>query len=168
MLNPLKYMFCEEEIFLGEIDQIAEILHGYKQDPRYLLAILLDIQAKEKYLSPSAMSRTAEYLGVPEGRVYAVATFYSTLSLKKKGRSVIRVCGGTACHLRGSAAVMAEFERLLGIKEGETTADGRFTLETVYCLGCCALAPSAVCGGRLCAQMTPAKAAEVLAREAAL
>lgn len=152
---------------MGEIDQIAEILHGYKQDPRYLLAILLDIQAKEKYLSPAAMSRTAEYLGVPECRVYAVATFYSTLSLKKKGRCVVRVCGGTACHLRGSAAVMAEFEKQLGIREGETTDDGSFTLETVYCLGCCALAPSVACGGRMYVQMTPAKVAEVIAKGAA-
>ena len=80
---------------------------------------------------------------------------------------LLDVCGGTACHLRGSAAVMAEFEKQLGIREGETTDDGGFTLETVYCLGCCALAPSVACGGRMCVQMTPAKVAEVIAKGAA-
>ena len=101
---------------MGEIDRIARVLRVYPQDPRYLLAILLDIQEKEKYLSTSAMKQTAEYLSVPDSRVYAVATFYSTLSMRKKGRKIIRVCMGTACHLRGSGSVLEEISKQLGIK----------------------------------------------------
>ncbi|MFA5456733.1 MAG: NAD(P)H-dependent oxidoreductase subunit E, partial [Synergistaceae bacterium] len=100
---------------MGEIDRIAEILHKHKQDPRYLLAILLDIQESENCISIEAMRAAAEYLGVSESRVFAVVTFYRTLSQKKKGRRIIRVCTGTACHLRGSAAVLQELEKQLAI-----------------------------------------------------
>lgn len=150
---------------MGEIDLIAGILHGYPQNPRYLLAILLDIQEQEKYLSKSAMHMTAEYLGVPDSRVYAVATFYSTLSLKKKGRVIVRVCMGTACHLRGSASALSEFERLLGIKNKGTTDDGKYTLETVNCVGACALAPVITTEQKTFTRVMPSGVADLLAGE---
>ena len=149
---------------MGEIDLVAEVLRDYPQNPRYLLAILLDIQEKEKYLSPAAMHMTAEYLGVPDSRVYAVATFYSTLSLKKKGSVIIRVCMGTACHLRGSASVLAEFEKLLGVKNKGTTEDGKYTLETVNCVGACALAPVITTEQNTFTRITPSGVAELLAK----
>jgi NADH-quinone oxidoreductase subunit E len=151
---------------LGEIDRIAEIMHSYKQDPRYLLALLLDIEESENHISTEAMRAVARYLGVSESRVYAVATFYRTLSLKKKGRKIIRVCMGTACHLRGSAAVLHELEKGLGIKVGEATEDGKYTLETVNCVGACALAPVVTCGDDSFGRMDPAKAAELITRGA--
>lgn len=153
---------------LGEIDRIAEVLRSYPQDPRYLLAILLEIQEKIKYLPTSAMRSVADYLSVPDSRVYAVATFYSTLSLKKKGRKIIRVCMGTACHLRGSASVLDELSKQLGVKTGDTSADGEYTLETVNCVGACALAPVMIADDRTYGKMAPTKVADVLAKEAAL
>ena len=153
---------------MGEIDRIARVLRVYPQDPRYLLAILLDIQEKEKYLSTSAMKQTAEYLSVPDSRVYAVATFYSTLSMRKKGRKIIRVCMGTACHLRGSGSVLEEISKQLGIKTGETSANGEYTLETVNCVGACALAPVIIAEDRTYGKMSPAKVADILVKEAVL
>lgn len=150
---------------MGEIDRIAEILHKYRQDPRYLLAILLDIQESEKYISIEAMRAAAEYLGVSESRVFAVVTFYRTLSREKKGRRIICVCTGTACHLRGSAAVLEELEKQLDVKIGGVTEDGEYTLETVNCVGACALAPVVTCGENSFGKMEPSKVAELLAKE---
>ena len=156
----------EGAVFLGEIDRIAEVLLTYKQDPRYLLAVLLDIQESENYISTEAMRAVAQYLGVSESRVFAVATFYRTLSMKKKGRKIIRVCMGTACHLRGSAAVLHELEKRLGIKAGDVTENGEFTLETVNCVGACALAPVITCGDDSFGRMDPAKTAELITKGA--
>ena len=156
----------EGAVFLGEIDRIAEILHKHKQDPRYLLAILLDIQESENCISIEAMRAAAEYLGVSESRVFAVVTFYRTLSQKKKGRRIIRVCTGTACHLRGSAAVLQELEKQLAIKIGGVTEDGEYTLETVNCVGACALAPVITSGENSFGRMDPSKAAELITKGA--
>ena len=109
------------------------------------------------------MRATAEHLGVSESRVFAVVTFYRTLSQKKKGRKIIRVCMGTACHLRGSTAVLHELEKKLGIKSGGVTEDGEYTLETVNCVGACALAPVVTAGENSFGRMEPSKAAELLA-----
>lgn len=151
---------------MGEIDRIAEILHKHRQDPRYLLAILLDIQESENYISIEAMRTVAEHLGISESRVFAVVTFYRALSQKKKGRRIIRVCTGTACHLRGSAAVLQELEKQLAIKTGGVTEDGEYTLETVNCVGACALAPVVTSGENSFGRMGPSKAAELLAEGA--
>ena len=151
---------------MGKIDRFAEVLHKHKQDPRYLLAILLDIQQSENYISNDAMRAVAEYLGVSESRVFAVVTFYHTLSLKKKGQKIIRVCTGTACHLRGSVAVLHELEKKLGIKSGEVTEDGKYTLETVNCVGACALAPVVASGENSFGRMEPSKVVELLTKGA--
>ncbi|MDE4908692.1 NAD(P)H-dependent oxidoreductase subunit E [Methanogenium marinum] len=114
-----------------------------------MLAILQDIQEKEHYISVDVMRSVACYLDVPESRVYSVATFYKALSLVPLGKNVIKMCNGTACHIRGSPEVMKAFEKELGIKNGETTEDGMFTLQTVNCLGACALAPVVTVNGRV-------------------
>lgn len=126
---------------LGKIECIDELIRKYPSEPRFLLPLLQDIQEAEKYLPVEAMKAVASHLGVPESRVYAVATFYGSLSLKKKGKKVVRVCMGTACHLRGAGALVTELEKELGIQNGGTSPDGLFSLETVNCLGACALAP---------------------------
>ncbi len=132
---------------LGKISRTTqEILSTYPPHPRFLLPILQDIQAARKYLPVSEMKAVAEYLDVPDSRVYAVATFYKSLSLVPKGDVEIKLCMGTACHLRGAGAVLAKLERALGVENGSTTPDGRFSLETVNCLGACALAPVVVAG----------------------
>jgi NADH-quinone oxidoreductase subunit E len=143
-------------------DEIAAILERHPQCPGELLAILLDIQETFRYLPKAALKEVARYLGVPESRVYSVATFYKAFTLKPRGERIIRICLGTACHLRGGPAVLERFAELLGIKPGETTPDGRFTLETVNCLGACALAPVVMIGEETYGQMTPEKVEKLL------
>lgn len=133
---------------MGKAGRVEMVLRSYPRDQRYLLAILLEIQEKEKYLSVDSMRNVAEYLSVPESRVFAVATFYGTLSLKKKGARVIRVCNGTACHLKGAASVLQGLARTLGVEPPGTTADGEYSLESVNCVGACALAPVVMVGDR--------------------
>lgn len=142
--------------------EMAEVVERHPRRPGELLAILLDLQETYHYLPRTALKEVARYLAVPESRVYSVATFYKALTLKPRGERVIRTCLGTACHLRGSPAVLERIEAVLGIKPGETTADGRFTLETVNCLGACALAPVVVIGEETYGQMTPDKVEKLL------
>lgn len=120
---------------------MQQIIGVYPREPRHLLAALQDIQAHYSYISVESMRSVAEYLGVPESRVFSVATFYKALSLVPQGKKVIKVCTGTACHLRGAPGVVKAVEGLLGIKNCETTADGLFTIQTVNCVGACAMAP---------------------------
>lgn len=122
-------------------ERIREILHSYEADQRYALAILQDMQREFQYIPREGMEALAEYLGCPESALYSMATFYKALSLVPKGRHIIKCCDGTACHIRGASTVVDGVIRELGIRPGETTPDGWFSLETVNCLGSCALAP---------------------------
>lgn len=126
-----------------EID-IDEIIERYPGRPEYLIFLLQDIQAAFNYISPEAMQLVCDHTGVPNSQAYAVATFYQSFSLEPKGEHEIRVCLGTACHLKGAPRLVDEIGRTLGIAPGETTADFKFSLETVNCLGACALAPVVV------------------------
>ncbi|RPJ01893.1 MAG: NADH-quinone oxidoreductase subunit NuoE, partial [Candidatus Aminicenantes bacterium] len=128
-----------------------------------LIQVLQEIQDRFHWLPPEALEHVADALGVPLVRVYGVATFYKSFSLSPRGRHTCTVCMGTACHVRGGAAVLEQFERKLGIAAGQTTADGKYTLERVNCLGACALAPLAVVDGRYYSQMNETKAEAVLA-----
>jgi NADH-quinone oxidoreductase subunit E len=130
---------------------------------RALIRVLQDIQDRFHWLPPEALEHVADALGVPLVHVYGVATFYRSFSLSPRGRHICTVCLGTACHVRGGEAVLEQFERRLGISAGQTTPDGKFTLERVNCLGACALAPLAVVDGRTYSQMNEAKAEAVLA-----
>jgi len=109
-----------------------------------LISILTDIQRQCSYLPKSALERVAERLEVPFSRVFGVSTFYKAFSLEPRGKCLVQVCMGTACHVRGAQPILEEFERVLGIKAGMTTEDGMFTLTTVNCVGACALGPVAV------------------------
>ncbi len=124
-----------------DADRIDRILekHGYRHSA--IIGILQDVQNLENYLSEEALRYVSEKLGLRLTRIYDVATFYTGFSLLPKGRHVIKVCCGTPCHLAGSVDNMEEIKRKLHLKEGETTADGSFTLEIVNCPGNCALAP---------------------------
>lgn len=139
-----------------------EIFRRYPPDQRHLLAILLDIQAECRYLPREALSAVSNYLRIPEARVYAMATFYKALSLKPRGKSSIKVCMGTACHLRGNAEILRAIGEHLGISPGETTPDRAFTLEVVYCLGCCSLAPVMMIDETVYGRLTPKKALSVV------
>ncbi len=117
------------------------ILERYPKDRKYALGIFQDIQQEMGYISEESLVKVSEYLEVPISQLYAMVTFYRAFSLVPRGKHIISVCDGTACHIRGSVRVMEAVERLLGLKLGETTADGLFSLEEVNCVGACAIAP---------------------------
>jgi NADH:ubiquinone oxidoreductase subunit E len=144
----------------SELDDLTGKSRGRKQA---LIQVLQDVQDRFHWLPPEALEHVAEALGVPLVQVYGVATFYSSFSLKPRGRHVCTVCLGTACHVRGGGAVFEHFERRLGLAAGGTTPDGKYSLERVNCLGACALAPLAVVDGRYYGQMNEAKADAALA-----
>ena len=123
-----------------------DILASRPPEARHLLALLQALQARYRHLPEPALRAVAERLSLPLTRVFAVAGFYRALSLKPKGEKIIQVCCGTACHLRGAPALVESLERHLNLKSGTTSPDGRYTLETVNCVGACALAPVVMAG----------------------
>jgi NADH-quinone oxidoreductase subunit E len=143
----------------------AQVL-GKDHDEDSLIAILEELQMQYRYLPRDALILVSEKLGVPLSQVYSVATFYNAFTLKPRGRYLIQVCLGTACHVRGSKHVLEAVCRRLDVEPGETTDDRLFTVETVNCLGACALGPIMVVEGEYFGQMTPAKVAAVLERYA--
>jgi NADH:ubiquinone oxidoreductase subunit E len=142
---------------------VRRVVRKYGGQTRAVIQILQDLQEELRWLAPATLEATARELGVPLAHVFSVATFYKSFSLAPRGRHLCTVCMGTACHVRGGATVLEHFERKLGIRAGETSADGEYTLERVNCLGACALAPLAVVDGKYYGQMTQAKAEQVLA-----
>jgi NADH-quinone oxidoreductase subunit E len=122
-----------------------------------LIAILQEIQERDNYLSESALRDVSDKLGIPFIDVYSVATFFRAFSLKPRGKHVCTVCTGTACHVRGAPRILDKLEERLGVGSGETTSDGQYTLETVNCLGCCAIGPIVVKDGKYLGEMTLSK-----------
>ena len=143
-------------------DKLKEIFTQHKGEKHELITILQETQDKFRYLPGAAIKEIARYLNVPEASIYGVATFYAQFKLTPLGKHVIRVCRGTACHVRGSAKVLAEMENKLGVKAGETTPDMEYTLETVACIGACALAPTTTVDDETYGKMSTKKVAEVL------
>lgn len=139
------------------MDRVLEILDRYEPAPHALIEILLDIQDACGYIPQEAMVLVSSRLGIPLIEVFRVAAFYKAFALTPRGRHVITVCMGTACHVRGSPRILDEVLGLLEVKPGETTADGLFTVECVNCLGACALGPVVVVDGQYHRHMTPAK-----------
>jgi NADH-quinone oxidoreductase subunit E len=141
---------------------VTGFIEKHRNQKKALIAILQDIQAEYNYLPPDALRIVARTLGIPLIDVIGVATFYRAFSLKPRGRHVVTVCLGTACHVRGGPKILEDFERRLGVKAGDTTADGQFTLETVACLGCCAIGPVVVVDKEYHAHTTLGKASGIL------
>ncbi len=127
--------------------KIEEIIAAYPSNRRFALAALQDMQHEFNYVPKEGIELLAVHLNCPESQLYSMATFYKALSLTPKGEHIIKICNGTACHLRGSMNLAAELERELGITPGGTTDDGKFSIELVNCLGSCALAPVMVVDG---------------------
>jgi len=144
--------------------QVDSVLARYQRDPGMLVAILQDVQAEENYLPREALERVSKGLSVPLSQVYSVATFFKALSLEPRGRHLINVCLGTACHVRGAVKVLEAMERELAIKSGETTKDFAFTLETVNCVGCCALGPVVIVDGEYSGGMNTEKVKPLLGK----
>ena len=140
-----------------------EIIEHYGKDARSLIPIMQDIQAEYKYLSPEVLERIAEKLDVGVAKVYSVATFYENFSLEAKGKYIIKVCDGTACHVRKSQPIYTAIREYLELEgKQKTSADGLFTLETVACLGACGLAPVVTVNDKVHSKMTPELAIELL------
>jgi len=151
-----------EEPLMTHLERIDQIIDKHQAEPSLLIQVLLDIQAENHWLPPEALDRVAERLKVPMARIRHIATFYKAFSLTPKGRHEIHICMGTACHVRGAQRVLSSVEDLLGIRPGETDLELKFTLETVNCLGCCALGPVMEIDGRTHGKITPSQTAEVL------
>jgi len=120
---------------------IQEVIEKNHADPRFLIAMMQDIQEKCNYLPRDVLENLCERLDIPISKAYSLATFYKAFSLKPKGKYPVKVCMGTACHVRGAPRIVEKLERELGIKNGETTDDLQFSLEDVRCFGCCGFAP---------------------------
>ncbi len=127
-----------------DLKQADEILGRYPAEPQHLISVLQDIQLEYRYLPKEALEKVADTLTVPLAKVYGVATFYKAFSLTPRGETILHVCTGTACHIRGAPLLLHELEVQLGIGPGETTEDLAFSLEAVNCVGACALAPVVV------------------------
>lgn len=147
-----------------EYSKVDKIMKNYSCEESALISILQEIENLYGYLPAWALRRVSEKLNVPMIQVYGVASFYDAFHLTPRGKNLIRVCLGTACYLRGSARVLEALERELGIKDGETTPDLTFSLQSVHCVGACALAPVMVVGERYFDKTTPTKVRSVLKR----
>jgi len=140
-----------------DVQELFTLIDEEEAGQGSLIAALAAIQERWRFLPPEALLLASARFGVPLSQVYGVATFYNAFSLKPKGRHCLNVCMGTACHVRGSPRVLDRLETKLGVQAGETTRDRQYTLETVNCLGACALGPIVVSDGEYSGQMTPQK-----------
>ena len=144
------------------LEQVDKIIDAYGADRATSLAVLQEIQQEYNYLPRAALERVSERLDMNLGDLYQLATFYRTFTLQPKGEFCIKVCLGTACHVHGGPRILEAFERELGVKAGESTPDGLYSLEATSCLGACAQAPFVMVNDEPYPQMTVARVPEVL------
>jgi len=143
-------------------EKLKEILSPYSGKKDELIPILQEAQEQFGYLPSEVMLEIAKFLRLPESTVFGVSTFYAQFKFSPTGRKKVRLCRGTACHVRGAQRILEEVEKYLGIKPGETTEDLEYSLETIACFGSCALAPVMVVGDNVYGRMTPKKVAQIL------
>jgi NADH-quinone oxidoreductase subunit E len=143
---------------------LDKLCDKYRDEEGAIIELLQTIQAEEQYLPRDALQRVSENLEIPLSQLYGLATFYRAFSLKPKGKHQVTCCMGTACHVRGGKRVVEQFQRLLGIQPGETTDDGWFSLDTVNCVGACAVSPVVMIDGEYYGEMTPARATQLIRR----
>ena len=143
-------------------EQLDEILSRYRGEKSDLIPILQEVQERFGYLPEQAMQRIAKFLRLPESTIFGVGTFYAQFKLTPTGKRLVKVCRGTACHVRGATRILNEVETRLGIKPGETTDDLEYSLETIACFGSCALAPVMVVDKNVYGRMTTTKVGQIL------
>lgn len=142
---------------MDHANTVKEIIAKYPIQRGVIIQILQDVHSRYNYLPKEALDEIAKQLSLPIAKVYSVATFYKAFSLKERGKIIIKVCKGTACHIRGAELICNEIETLLGIKGGETTKDLKYTVEEVNCVGACAMAPVVVIDDKYHGSMKPEK-----------
>ncbi|PWH18117.1 MAG: NAD(P)H-dependent oxidoreductase subunit E [Ardenticatenia bacterium] len=148
-----------------DLSLMEPVFEKYAGQPGALIPILQKAQDIYNYLPPEVLQLIAERLGIALSKVYGVATFYAQFYLERRGRHVLRLCDGTACHVKGTPALLAAIKDEYGIRPGETTPDGELTLEVVYCIGSCALAPATVLDGRVMGHMRPTQLLQRVKRQ---
>jgi len=142
--------------------RIDQIIDKHQAEASSLIQVMLEIQSENNWLPKEALERVSERLEVPLARILHIATFYKAFSLVPKGRHGVHICVGTACHVRGATRILDTVQELTGIKPGETDLDLKFSLETVNCLGCCALGPVMEIDGKTHGKMTTAETANII------
>jgi NADH-quinone oxidoreductase subunit E len=147
-------------------EQLSKILSSFQGKRDELIPILQQVQEQFGYLPEDEMKEVAKFLRIPESEVFGVETFYAQFKLKPSGKKTVVVCRGTACHVKGGARILKEIEKQLGISPGQTTPDMEYTLETVACIGACALAPNVIVGKEIYGQMNTKKLREIFAPKA--
>ncbi len=145
-----------------DIEKVDQIIDKHNSEASSLIQVLLEIQSENRWLPRQILERISEKLEVPLSRIQHIATFYKAFSLIPKGRHEVHICMGTACHVRGAQNVLTAVEDYTGIKPGETDLDLKFSLETVNCLGCCALGPVMEVDGQIHGKISPAETADAL------
>jgi len=145
-----------------DVTHVDEIVAKYQGEEGVLIQVLQDIQAEYNWLPEEVLIQVSKRLEVPLSEAYRIASFYKAFSLTPRGRHLVNVCLGTACHVRGAPKILDKVEQLLGIKGGETTPDQKFSLERVNCLGCCALGPVIVVDGEAHGKLAAANVKEIL------
>lgn len=148
-------------------DRLKEVLASFQGTSTEIIPILQEVQELYSYLPEDAMRSVAKFVRVAESRVYAVASFFAQFRFTPMGKNKVMVCRGTACHVRGAKRVQEEVENILNIGDGETTEDFEYTMETVACIGCCALAPCVMVNEKVEANLTPKKVREIFEKETA-
>jgi len=147
-------------------ERLGKILSCYEGNNIELIPILQQVQSEFGYLPEETMRKVAKFVVVPESKVYAVATFYEQFRFTPMGKNKVTVCRGTACHVRGAEQILEKIEDRLDIKEGETTEDQNYTLETAACIGCCALAPCVMVNDDVKAKLTTKNVDTLFVKEA--
>lgn len=151
----------QKTVMLRKFEKVCGIIEKYSADPLKLIPVLQEVQNEYRYLPEEVLTFVATSLGLSPARVFGVASFYSHFALKPKGKYLIRLCDGTACHVKGSESLLtALYQRLNLNSDNNTTPDMLFTVETVSCLGACGLAPVMVINDKIYGQMTPEKAVQ--------
>lgn len=145
-----------------DMEKAERILEGFEGRSGILVQVFHEIQEEFGYLPGDVLSLVSRKLGVPLAQVYGVASFYKHFYFTPRGKNIVKVCVGTACHVRGAGPVLSEIEQILGLKDGETAKDLSFSLETVGCVGCCALAPVVVVNEEVKREVTPRKIKRVI------
>jgi len=145
-----------------DMERIDAIIDGHGAEPSSLIQVLLELQSELHWLPREVLQRVGERLDVPRARIQHIATFYQAFSLVPKGRHEIHICMGTACHVRGATRVLDKVQDLTGILPGESDLELKFSLETVNCVGCCALGPVMEIDGKTHGKLSPATTADVL------
>jgi NADH:ubiquinone oxidoreductase subunit E len=148
-----------------DVKQVDQIINRYDKSEESLLAILQDFQREFHYVPEEGMRRLSEVMEVPESKIYAMGTFYKALSLTPRGKHIVKVCTGTACHLKGAPQILETLERELKVKRNGTTADGEYTVECVNCVGACAMAPVTVIDEEYHGETRSSKVMDVLKKQ---